>query len=114
MPERMEPEEIVHLALEPARGERPPRQRRHGRSVAVEAHLELEATIRCPREEDVDGPERVAVVVGGDQAEPKAFVEQSGRLCLELLGADQPAPADRGRQFAPDDTHLAATTRAAA
>ena len=75
-------EQVVHLAFEPAGGERQPGQAGHPGPAAVERHVQLDPAVRRGGGEQVHGaqPRLPPVLVPGDQRDPEPGVEQRRRL----------------------------------
>jgi hypothetical protein len=87
---RFDPEEIGQLALEPARRERGPGQRRHLGVRTVEVNVELDAGIGWPRSEEIDNAHGRTVVMTRDQSETQSVREERAGHLDQVGGGHRP------------------------
>ena len=78
--------QVVQFAFEPAGRKRQAGQARQARLVAVDAKVQFDPPVRARGGEQVDGAQRVAVVVARDQRKPVPVADQSRGVAGQVGG----------------------------
>jgi hypothetical protein len=89
VPDRVDAEEVVELALKSAGGKRECGEGRNGGVVGVDTDMQLDATIGGPGAKDINDAQDFAVVMSGDQGEAKPRFEQCRSSGRKLVRRDE-------------------------
>ena len=91
MPGELDAEEVLHLAFETPRRERHVGQAGQLRCIDRQPNVEFDPCVRPTGSHDVDDPDRFwpdgcRIMVGGDEGDPVAGVQQFEELCTQICG----------------------------